>query len=191
MEPGAAVDAERSKLRPSVVEISRRVLTYAAKNDPERAGKAVKVLAPLHKELDAADSSTTLTPLLPALKAKDLAELQRVLNEFVLTDMRHLLNHLCDPVKKNGLAPRTRILLAQRNMKYLRASIPKDKRGREVSLALDKLFRLLSDTVPHQKEYGKADDDWTKVADSYSVKILQLLDATIPKPASPKKEVTE
>lgn len=188
-EPGAGVNVERSKLRPSVVEISRRVLSYAAKKDYDRAEKAVKILEPLHKELDAVDASTSMTPLLTTLKARDLVGLQRALNELVLADTHHLFDHLTDPVKEKGLTPRTRILLAQRNMKYLQPSIPKDKRGKEVSLALEKLFRLLSDTVPHSEGYGKADKDWTTKADSLAGKILQLLDATILNPIPKQKEV--
>ncbi len=181
-----AVETVRGKLRPSLVVISKRVLGYAAEGDYARANKAAQYLDPLVVELEKRwkDRFVVRQLLRESLKNQDLSGVHDSLRNLVLADFHDLLSNLTKQQGEEGPSPRTRLLMAQQDLKFLQAGLPKDKQGQRLRLALDKLFHALIQTVPHKAEYGKAEATWMEKADSLGQKILTLIHETEAKPES-------
>lgn len=184
------LEANRCNLRPSLVEVSKRVLTYAAKGDFERANKAAKYLEPIYAGLEKEQvlPPKTMIPLAPKLKAKDVLGIRESLRRMILADIHYLLSGLNRAPTKGGLHPRTRLLMAQQDWKFLEATLPKTKEGDKVKLAIGKLLQALIQTVPNKSNYNDASGSWEQKAELITKNILQLLDQAILPPPPDKEE---
>ena len=78
-----ALEEARGNLRPSLVEVAKRVLIYSAEGDYERANKAAIYLKPIYSGLEkvAVLPKRHLLPLQPALEAKDLLQIRESLRQ--------------------------------------------------------------------------------------------------------------
>ncbi|NQU50651.1 MAG: hypothetical protein HQ519_18525 [Planctomycetes bacterium] len=184
-QPASMLEVERGKLRPSLIEVSKRVLNYSADGDFVRAEKAANYLEPLYKEFE---KSGALPPKLmlslsQAIEKKSLGNIRESLRRLVHADVHYLLQTLGSPTLKGGLTPRTRLLMAQQDWKFLEIGLPKDEHHKKVRLAITKLFQSLVQTVPHKSNYTHAESDWLDKANGITTIILKLLDsALLPRP---------
>jgi hypothetical protein len=191
LQPASLLEVERGKLRPSLIEVSKRVLTYSADGDFVHAEKAASYLEPLYKELE---KSGALPPQLmlslsQAMKEKNLGKIRESLRRLVLADAHYLLQNLGSPTLKGGLTPRTRLLMAQQDWKFLEVGLPKDEHHKKVRLAISKLFQSLIQTVPHRSGYTESESDWLVKANGVAAKILSVLDSVLlPRPPDKPKE---
>ena len=188
-----ALEDARGKLRPSLVEVAKRVLVYAAEGDYERANKAAVYLKPIYSGLEkvAVLPKKHFLPLKPALEAKDLLQIRESLRRMVLADIHFLIADLGRAPTKGGLHPRTWLLMVQQDWKFLEASLGKDKDVDKLKLAVNKLLQSLIQTVPNKSNYSQASGSWEKKATGLSSNILKLLDQAILPKEKHKAEATQ
>ncbi len=182
------VEELRWQVRPSMVEISKRVHRYAQEGDFRRAKRAADAVLQFRRGLTGHDGLVYLDPLAAALERQDRRQVEQGLRVLIRTDLRFLLQHLCDDSVQEGASPRTRLLMAKQDLEYLMRWLPAGKEQERNRQLLLRIFGKLTEVVPGKSSYQQQDLSWQADAEELAGKLELALDAIFPALAAPPPE---
>ena len=156
------VQVERGKVRPSTVELAKRLVEYGLRGDMKKAGVVAGSLEGFAAALDKRWKLDLKPRLDRSVKNKEPKELARLGFSLAYWDLMDHLRVLQENSEVSTVELRRRILLVNKCYRVLSGVArrkSKSKTGRRLHSAASKLLRQASADIPRGEGYG-GDDQW-------------------------------